>query len=94
MAVLEVLFLCVFWTWAITAVMFLRNTFLPRLPVTALPGHVGLPCEPVEFQATDGVDLSGWKIASDSRRPWVILCHGLGANRADLLDLADRKSVV
>lgn len=68
--------------------MFLRNTLLPRLPVTVLPGHVGLPCEPVEFQATDGVDLSGWKIASDSRRPWIILCHGLGANRADLLDLA------
>jgi len=44
--------------------------------------------ERVRFRATDGVWLSGWKITAALGRPWVIFCHGLGANRSDLLELA------
>lgn len=88
MILLEVAFLTVFWLWAVTAVLFLRNTFLPPLPLAATPEQFGLPSETVEFHATDGVRLEGWRIAEDSQRPWIILCHGLGANRADLLEIS------
>ena len=88
MVFLEVLFLVIFWTWTFCAFLFLRNTFLPRLPITVSPSAWQLPYEPVRFQATDGVWLAGWKIARDPQQPWIILCHGLGANRADVLDIA------
>jgi len=85
---LETLLLVIFWTWAFCAFLFLRNTFLPRLPITTSPSAWQLAYEPVRFQATDGVWLSGWKIARDPQQPWIILCHGLGANKADMLDIA------
>ena len=88
MVVVEAVFLTVFWGWVVSAVLFLRNTILPRLPVTYAPEALNLPSETVSFQSTDGLRLEGWKIPSDPTRPWIILCHGVGSNRSDLLDIA------
>lgn len=88
MSLPEALFLLVVWTWLFSVILFLRNTVLPRASALVLPSHLGLPAELVYFQATDGLRLSGWKIPSDAARPWIILCHGLGTNRADVLDEA------
>ncbi len=88
MILLEVVFLTIFWSWAACAVLFLRNTFLPRMPLAATPEQFGLPSQSVQFAATDGVRLDGWRIAEDSDRPWIIVCHGMGTNRGDLLDMA------
>lgn len=88
MIVLEVIFLAVFWAWVFAATLFLRNTLLPRLPITVSPALFSLPAETVHFPSTDGVPLEGWKIAGEPDRPWLILCHGVGSNRADLLDIA------
>ena len=85
---LEIVFLVIFWAWAATAVLFLRNTILPRIPLWRTPETVGLPSETVRFQATDGYHLEGWKIPVDHSRPWILLCHGAGSNRADLLEIA------
>ncbi|MBI3330960.1 MAG: alpha/beta hydrolase [Candidatus Omnitrophica bacterium] len=86
--VLEILFLTVFWAWCLSAALFLRNTVLPRVPITQTPEFLHLGSETVEFQATDGVRLEGWKIPGEPSRPWILLCHGVGSNRADLLDIA------
>lgn len=88
MVLLEVLFLIVFWTWVVSAALFLRNTVLPRTPVTVHPSQLGLAAETVHFQATDGLQLEGWKLPGDPTRPWIICCHGLGSNRAGLLHIA------
>ena len=88
MTLLEVVFLTVFWTWAISAVLFLRNTVLPPLPLLSQPEQFGLSAATVRFPATDGVELEGWTIPGDSTQPWLILCHGVGSNRSDLLDMA------
>jgi len=85
---LETLFLVVFWAWFLTGAFFLRQTILPRLPIFRTPDQLGCPYEAVQFQASDGVRLAAWLIRADPERPWIILCHGLGANRADLLDMA------
>ena len=85
---LEFLFLVLFWAWVLTAALFLNNSFLPRLPLHHTPEQFGLPAEPVTFHSTDGLALEGWKIAADPSHPWIILCHGLGSNRGDLLDIA------
>ncbi len=88
MIVLEIAFLAVFWTWVLSALLFLRNTFLPRIPITVTPDQLQIPADTVRFQATDGLSLEGWKIPADPSRPWIILCHGVGSNRSDLLEIA------
>lgn len=88
MSVLEVSFLIVFWTWAISALLFLRNTVLPRVPLGVVPAQFSLPADTVRFRATDGVSLEGWNIPGQPNRPWIILCHGVGSNRSDLLEIA------
>jgi len=85
---LEILFLAIFWSWAVSALLFLRNTVLPRQPIAWPPGLLQVPAQTVRFRATDGVELEGWTIQGESARPWIILCHGLGANRSDLLQIA------
>ena len=90
MIVLEIVFLTVFWAWVFAAALFLRNTILPRLPITASPEQFSLPFELVRFHSTDGIPLEGWKIPGQPGQPWLILCHGLGANRADLLEIAQQ----
>ncbi len=87
-AVVEVAVLACFWACLATALLFLRNTLVPRSPITETPAHLGLAAEAVQFFATDGLRLEGWKIPSELSRPWIILCHGLGTNRADLLGIA------
>lgn len=89
MSVFETVFLALVWAWVFSAVLFLRNTVLPRMPITLQPDALGLPAETVHFRATDGVLLEGWKIPGQPQRPWLILCHGLGTNRADLLDIGE-----
>ena len=88
MVLLELLVLAVIWSWIACGVLFLKTTILPRVPLAASPAQWTLPFDAVRFQATDGVELSGWKIPVDPNSPWIILCHGLGTNRADLLDMA------
>lgn len=88
MPVVEVIFLAVFWSWMACAIVFLRNTILPRTPLVPAASW-DLISETVRFRSTDGLALAGWKIpTSESWRPWIVLCHGVGANRADLLEVA------
>ena len=88
MTVLEIVFLALFWAWMFSAILFLRNTVLPRVPLAAEPSQFDLEAGTVRFRAADGMPLEGWKIAKDPAKPWIILCHGMGSNRADLLDIA------
>lgn len=88
MILLEFIFLTFFWAWVFSGALFLRNTLLPRQPLLATPAQWHLPFETVAFPATDGARLEGWTIPAEPSRPWLILCHGVGSNRADLLDIA------
>ena len=58
-----------------------------RAPMTSTPAERGLSFEPVTFTSTDGLRLAGWYIPSRNRAA-IILCHGLGTNRADMLPQA------
>jgi len=58
-----------------------------RAPMTSTPAERGLSFEPVTFTSADGLRLAGWYIPSRNRAT-IILCHGLGTNRADMLPQA------
>jgi len=87
--IVETVFLIVFWTWVVCAGLFLRETIVPLRPSESPPRGLALPFETVHFPATDGVLLEGWRIPGQATKPWIILCHGTGATRTDLLGIAE-----
>ena len=59
-----------------------------RTPVLSNPlSQIGVKYEDVVFPSQDGWPLSGWFIPS-RRGPTIILTHGLGGNRLDLMAAA------
>ena len=73
---------------AFTAALLWRNSLPGRLPLEPTPAAYGLPYAAVVFDAADSLRLGGWVIERDARAPWIVLCHGFGTNRADVLDFA------
>jgi len=62
-------------------------TNVPRPELGASPESVGLPYASVTLRTADGVDLAGWYVPSTNRAA-VVLLHGAGATRSDVLDQA------
>ena len=58
---------------------------LPRFSLSAAPADFGLKYESIEFLSSDGLKLRGWFIPALQARGTIILCHGYGTNRSDLL---------
>lgn len=57
-----------------------------RTPLAVWPDQFKLPFETVEFTTSDGLILKGWFIPSVRDTPkTIIMCHGWGGNRGDLL---------
>jgi fermentation-respiration switch protein FrsA (DUF1100 family) len=85
---------------ALPYVMAAVMTYRPKVALTDDPkSQLGFEYQPVEFDATDGTHLRGWWIPAmqplgftrtneDWGRRTVIICHGLGANRANQLILS------
>lgn len=72
--------------------LILRNVYRSlnpvRTPVLSYPlTRIGVDYEDVVFSSRDGWLLSGWFIPS-RRGPTVILTHGMGGNRLDLMPAA------
>ncbi len=71
-----------------------------RDPITVIPRTFGLPFTDEQFTSADGVALAGWfvpapkKTAAAGGRPGssdgadvtLVVCHGWGANRSDILE--------
>lgn len=53
----------------------------------ATPGDLGLPFEEVSVPTADGVTLAAWYLPSANRAA-VVLLHGSGSTRSDVLDQA------
>ncbi|MFH1784080.1 MAG: alpha/beta fold hydrolase [bacterium] len=49
------------------------------------PSRLGLSYHTIIFKSTDGLLLEGWFIGAESAKGTVILCHGYGTNKSDLL---------
>lgn len=57
-----------------------------RKPLDAWPDQFGLPYENVCFKTEDKVQIKGWFVASpEYSNKTIILMHGWGMNRADIL---------
>ncbi|HOW27600.1 MAG TPA: alpha/beta hydrolase [Elusimicrobiota bacterium] len=59
---------------------------LVRDPLQAVPSDFGMKSEDVRFQTEEGIELVGWFIpASSPTDRCLILCHGWGTNRSNIL---------
>jgi len=56
-----------------------------RRAVRELPQDFGFVVEDVEFAATDGVELRGWFVPCPGARRGVVLLHGNGSTRAQMI---------
>jgi len=59
-----------------------------RRPVTLTPSYYGMDYESVVFNSSDGLRLKGWLILNNESRSMVIVSHGHGANKGDVLEVA------
>lgn len=72
------------------------NIHPPAYPLKIPPSNYGLKFEAVEFTTPDKIILKGWFVKSastmqyeeGSRKPVIIICHGLGANKSDFTELS------
>jgi dienelactone hydrolase len=62
-------------------------TNVPRPAIGATPASTGLAYEAVTVTTSDGVDLAAWYLESANRAA-VVLLHGAGSTRTDMLDQA------
>src|SRR3970040_2298414 len=69
----------------IAAASILRPT---RHAITRSPSDFGLAFEQVAFTSPDGTELRGWWVPAERPRAAVILLHGFGSDRTELLDHA------
>lgn len=65
-----------------------RVLYPVRLSLAASPSDYGLPWEPLSLKASDGVPIAGWLVRHPSAAGLVLMFHGFGASKAELLDLA------
>ena len=85
------------WAFLICAILLylglvLRNVYRTlnpvRTPVLSNPSsQLGVEYEDIVFPSRDGWPLSGWFVPS-KRGPMIILTHGMGGNRLDLMPTA------
>ncbi len=62
-------------------------TNVPSTEITSTPATVGLEYESVTLTTTDGVELAAWYVPG-TNRAGVVVMHGAGSTRSDVLDQA------
>lgn len=87
--ILKIIFLVSFGVLILVFFFMVRNTTNPRRPIYSTPKDYGLNFQNIEFKTQDGLKLKGWLIIDDETNPTIIICHGFGTNRSDVLVLAD-----
>jgi fermentation-respiration switch protein FrsA (DUF1100 family) len=79
-----------FWIVAGSCAIAYLGTYPPRRRLKRSPEVFGAAFENVRFPSRDGVMLSGWLIpAREKPQGAIILCHGMSANRVEMLPWAE-----
>ncbi|HOX55168.1 MAG: alpha/beta fold hydrolase [Candidatus Omnitrophica bacterium] len=87
--ILKIIFIFLLGVFLFVFFFLVRNTTNPRRPVYSTPKDYGFDFRNVEFKTEDGLKLKGWLILNEQASPTIIICHGFGTNRSDVLVLAD-----
>ena len=63
-----------------------QHVYYPERVLSVTPHSIGLQFESGSFETTDGVQLSGWFVPSESARGVILFCHGNAGNISHRLD--------
>ncbi len=88
-SLLKILFALGLGIFIFTFLLLLRNTVIAHWPDNTLPSQYRLPYEEIRFLSKDKLLLKGWLIFKNNQSPTIIICHGLGTNKSDLLSIAE-----
>ena len=70
------------WGWFSSGLVFNGHKY----PLSPAPDEFGLKYETVEFNTTNGITLKGWYVPAEKHsNTTIILCHGWGTNKSDIL---------
>lgn len=68
------------------SILLIHDVTHPSRSTTSLdPADLSVRVEEIEFEAADGIPLSGWFVRGRPGWPAILLCHDLGSSRLDLL---------
>jgi uncharacterized protein len=68
-----------------------KNIYRQRVNFDQMPEDYGLEYTPVDYFTKDNLKISGWYLPAKNdtnSNPAILLVHGVGTNRSDLLDIA------
>jgi fermentation-respiration switch protein FrsA (DUF1100 family) len=94
MTLVKLILALAFLSIVFTGLLLILNSHPPRYFLQNPPSNYGLRFEDISFLSTDGIRLKGWFLQGGAgdrekgRRPAIVICHGLGASKADFTGLA------
>jgi len=65
-----------------------RMLYPQRLKSQVTPENHGMDFSAHKLRTSDGISISSWLIPSSKNKATVIVCHGYGTNKADVLEIA------
>lgn len=68
-------------------ILIYMHIYLPKLPNKDNPGNYGLAYENISVNTDDAKTLMGWYIPNETNKGTVLVCHGVGANRSDVISV-------
>ncbi|PYV44069.1 MAG: hypothetical protein DMG06_07970 [Acidobacteria bacterium] len=66
----------------------LSNVYRPKMAVGTMPASYNLRHLSLAFPTSDGQQIRGWLLYGEPEAPLILVCHGLGTNREDLLGVS------
>lgn len=72
--------------WLLAALVTNARTRPMDRGLTETPATFGAPFKDIEFQTSDGVEISGWLVPSGDKHATIIYSHGLFRSRRELLE--------
>ncbi len=83
--VVVIVAMTVIWGWSASRLILVPQ----RYDLDTKPSAFEMPYEDVTFSSTDGIKTNGFFIPGAKNRPTVIVLHGYGANKSDVLNFAE-----
>lgn len=66
--------------------LFYQQIHPRRSESVSTPDDLSLPFEHITFLTDDNISLAGWLIVRNPNAPTIIICHGLGSSKNDMMD--------
>lgn len=66
----------------------LSNVYRSKMPLRTGPSGYGLRYDSLAFLTSDGQYIRGWLIYGKPKAPLILVCHGVGTNREDLMGVS------